>query len=120
MIYVTPPADPAPPPAEPEPAPAPEPEVTAALTFAGSAARAHRRARACSAARRTADVQVNDPNVSRRHAEVRRDGSSFTLVDLDSTNGIEVAGRRLKRLELEDGTRFTLGSTEIVFSKESA
>ena len=27
-------------------------------------------------------------------------------------------GRRMKRLALEDGTRFTLGSTEIVFSRE--
>ncbi len=64
------------------------------------------------------DIQVSDPNVSRRHAEVRRDGSSYTVVDLDSTNGIEVDGKRVKRLELQDGSRFTIGSTEIVFSEE--
>jgi hypothetical protein len=66
-----------------------------------------------------ADIQVPDANVSRRHAEIRQEGSVYTLVDLDSTNGIEVAGRRLKRLVLEDGTRFTLGSTEIVFAREA-
>jgi hypothetical protein len=64
------------------------------------------------------DIQVADPNVSRRHAEVRREGRSHTLVDLDSTNGIEVDGKRVKRLELHDGSRFTIGSTEIVFTEE--
>jgi hypothetical protein len=66
------------------------------------------------------DIQVSDPNVSRRHAEVRREGSSYTVVDLDSTNGVEVEGKRVKRLELHDGSRFTIGSTEIVFSEEIA
>ncbi len=65
-----------------------------------------------------ADIQVPDPNVSRRHAEVRHEGADYLLVDLDSTNGIEVDGRRVRRLELENGTRFTLGSTELVFSRE--
>ena len=59
-----------------------------------------------------------DPNVSRRHAEVRQEGATYWLVDLDSTNGVEVRGKRVKRLKLEDGTRFTIGSTEIAFSRE--
>ncbi len=63
------------------------------------------------------DIQVSDPNVSRRHAEVRREGTHYTVVDLDSTNGIEVDGKRVKELVLEEGTRFTVGSTEIVFSR---
>lgn len=65
-----------------------------------------------------ADIQVPDPNVSRRHAELQQEGATYWLVDLDSTNGIEVRGKRLKRLKLEDGTRFTIGSTEIEFSRE--
>jgi hypothetical protein len=65
-----------------------------------------------------AEVQVNDPNVSRRHAEVRQEGATYWLVDLDSTNGVEVKGKRVKRLKLEDGTRFTIGSTEISFARE--
>jgi hypothetical protein len=67
-----------------------------------------------------ADLQIVDPNVSRRHAELRQEGDEYWLVDLDSTNGIEVRGKRVKRLKLEDGTRFTLGSTDIAFSKETA
>ena len=65
-----------------------------------------------------ADIQVTDPNVSRRHAELRQEGATYWLVDLDSTNGIEVGGKRLKRVKLEDGMRFTIGSTEITFSRE--
>ena len=65
-----------------------------------------------------ADVQVTDPNVSRRHAELRQEGAAYWIVDLDSTNGVEVQGKRVKRLKLENGTRFTVGSTEIEFARE--
>jgi len=64
------------------------------------------------------DVQIVDPNVSRRHVEVRRDGDTWWAVDLDSTNGIESRGKRVKRLKLENGTSFTIGSTEITFHRE--
>ena len=66
-----------------------------------------------------ADVQIADPNVSRRHAEVRQEGATWWLVDLDSTNGVESHGKRVKRLKLEDGTRFTVGSTEVTFRRET-
>jgi Protein of unknown function (DUF3662)/FHA domain len=65
------------------------------------------------------DIHLSDANVSRRHAEVRQEGSSYWIVDLDSTNGIEINGRRLKRAKLEDGDRVTLGSTEVTFRRET-
>jgi hypothetical protein len=68
---------------------------------------------------RDCDIQLADTNVSRRHAEVRQEGASYWIIDLDSTNGLEVNGRRLKRSKLEDGDRVTLGSTEIVFRRET-
>ncbi len=40
-----------------------------------------------------ADIQVADPNVSRQHAEIRQEGTTYWLVDLDSTNGVEVNGQ---------------------------
>ncbi|MHB8468411.1 MAG: FhaA domain-containing protein [Gaiellaceae bacterium] len=67
---------------------------------------------------RECDIQVEDANVSRRHAELRQEGATHWLVDLDSTNGIEVNGKRVKRAKLEPGDTFTVGSTEITFSTE--
>jgi hypothetical protein len=67
---------------------------------------------------RECDIQVEDPNVSRRHAELRQEGASYWIVDLESTNGIEVNGRRVKRAKLDSGDSFTVGSTEITFTTE--
>jgi Protein of unknown function (DUF3662)/FHA domain len=66
---------------------------------------------------RDSDIQVADPNVSRRHAELRQEGSSYWIIDLESTNGVEVDGRRVRRQKLEHGDTITLGSTDIVFSR---
>ena len=65
------------------------------------------------------DIQLPDPNVSRRHAEVRQEGAAYWVVDLDSTNGMEVNGRRQKRAKLRQGDRITLGSTELVFRRDT-
>jgi Protein of unknown function (DUF3662)/Inner membrane component of T3SS, cytoplasmic domain len=65
-----------------------------------------------------ADIQVEDPNVSRRHAEIRQEGAAYWVVDLDSTNGTEVNGRNLKRAKLRAGDTITVGSTELVFRRE--
>ena len=67
---------------------------------------------------RDCDIQLPDPNVSRRHAELRQEGSTYWIVDLDSTNGLEVNGRRVKRAKLSDGDTFTLGSTDVRFARE--
>ncbi len=66
------------------------------------------------------DLQLPDPNISRRHAEVRQEGSAYWLVDLDSTNGSFVNGRKTARAKLEDGDVITLGSTELVFERRLA
>jgi Protein of unknown function (DUF3662)/Inner membrane component of T3SS, cytoplasmic domain len=63
------------------------------------------------------DIRVSDPNVSRRHAEIRQEGSTYWIVDLDSTNGVAVNGRAQKRAKLDDEDRITLGSTELVFRR---
>jgi hypothetical protein len=66
---------------------------------------------------READIRVADVNVSRRHAEVRQEGTAYWIVDLDSTNGVEVNGKRTGRSRLRDGDRITMGSTEVVFGR---
>jgi hypothetical protein len=67
---------------------------------------------------RDVDVQIEDPNISRRHAEIVQEGSTYWLVDLGSTNGTEVDGRRVQRARLDDGSRFTVGETTVTFSTE--
>jgi len=66
------------------------------------------------------DIRLADPNVSRRHAEVRQEGTAYWVLDLDSTNGTTVNGRRQKRAKLEDDDRITVGSTDLVFRRSSA
>lgn len=66
------------------------------------------------------DIRLADPNVSRHHAELRQEASDYWVIDLDSTNGTEVNGRRMKRAKLEHGDRLLLGSTELLFEREVA
>ena len=56
-------------------------------------------------------VPLADPNVSRRHAEVRRDGDRVFLVDLGSTNGTRVNGVPVHQRQLVDGDVVTVGIT---------
>jgi hypothetical protein len=63
------------------------------------------------------DIRLADPNASRRHAEVRQEGTAYWLVDLDSTNGTTVNGRRQQRARLENDDRIAIGSTELVFRR---
>lgn len=61
-------------------------------------------------------VLVNDPNVSRRHTEVRAAGSGYLLVDLGSTNGTKVNGLRVHGEQaLADGDIVSVGSTHLRF-----
>jgi len=92
-------------------------EELASLTIAGARHDVKQR-RVVLGRSRDCDIQVNDANVSRRHAEVRHEGASYWIVDLGSTNGMEVNGRRVKRAKLSDGDTITLGSTHVTFALE--
>ncbi|MBV8691055.1 MAG: FHA domain-containing protein [Actinobacteria bacterium] len=61
------------------------------------------------------EVPLNDQNVSRRHAEVRREGDEFVVVDLGSTNGTKVNGTRVQKQRLNDGDEITVGSSTLRF-----
>jgi hypothetical protein len=67
---------------------------------------------------RECDVVVSDPNVSRRHIELRRGSRGWAAVDLGSTNGMKVNGRRVSHAELEPGDRITIGVTDMTFELE--
>lgn len=61
------------------------------------------------------DVVLSDPNVSRKHAELRHDDGRWVLVDLGSTNGTSVNGKTAPSHYLEDGDRIAFGTSELVF-----
>ena len=67
---------------------------------------------------RECDFRVDDPNVSRRHAELRRDDEGWGIVDLGSTNGIKLNGRRVESARLSPGDEITLGLTRLTFETE--
>ena len=64
---------------------------------------------------RECDITLDDPNASRRHAEIRREDGAFWIVDLGSTNGIEVNGERVDRARLTHSDTILIGKTELTF-----
>jgi Protein of unknown function (DUF3662)/FHA domain len=107
---------------EPEPAPAAEPEPAqkprerAVLLWDGHELALDQgvvvvgRSSGC-------DITVDDPNVSRRHAEIRRLGDGYSLVDLGSTNGTEVNGQRVGETSLMNGDVIGVGTTRLTFER---
>jgi predicted component of type VI protein secretion system len=68
---------------------------------------------------RQCDIVLNDPNVSREHAEIRPRGGSWVVSDLGSTNGVSVNGRRIERPEVvKAGDEIELGTSTVVFELE--
>jgi hypothetical protein len=69
-----------------------------------------------------ADIVVDDPGVSRIHAEIRvtTDGPHLlaTVRDLGSTNGTFVDGQRVAAANLSDGSTITVGRTQAIYRSE--
>ena len=74
----------------------------------------------------TADLRIDDAGVSRRHVEFRVQTNPagsvtaapspepVTVIDLGSTNGTSVDGKRVQHAVLTDGAVVQIGSTDIV------
>jgi Protein of unknown function (DUF3662)/Inner membrane component of T3SS, cytoplasmic domain len=67
---------------------------------------------------RECDIVLQDPNVSRQHAELRSSGDGWLVADLGSTNGIRVNRRRVSEAQLSPGDTITLGLTDLTFELE--
>ncbi|MFM9057901.1 MAG: ATP-binding protein [Planctomycetaceae bacterium] len=65
-------------------------------------------------------VQLDDNEVSRRHAEIRRVGDGFVIGDLRSSNGTFVNDRRIDRAELAGGDRIRIGRSVLVYAATPA
>jgi len=61
-------------------------------------------------------IQVHDSEVSRHHAEVRFHERRHVLVDLGSSNGTYVNGRRITQAELATGDHIQIGRTVLLYT----
>ena len=105
----------------PEAAPAPEATVVATRAVVGLDDRRYvlDGPQATIGRSKSAECVLGDPNVSRRHAELRRSQTGdWTIADLGSTNGVKVNGRRVSSTRLSPGDQVTLGTTTFVFDIE--
>jgi hypothetical protein len=68
---------------------------------------------------RQCEVVLDDPNVSRQHAEIRPRGGSWVLTDLGSTNGSSINGRRINGPEVvKPGDEIEIGTSRMQFELE--
>jgi hypothetical protein len=69
---------------------------------------------------RDCDIVLSDPNVSRRHAEIRADArGGWVIHDLGSTNGVKVNDTRVAgSAPLHPGDRISVGTADVRFVVE--
>ena len=62
------------------------------------------------------DIVIDDPRISRRHAQLEVDGVDVHIVDLESRNGIYVNDRPVRRMQaLAEGDVILIGAAELKF-----
>lgn len=71
------------------------------------------RSRGCS-------VRVLDPRVSRRHAVIVETLDRYLLVDVGSTHGTWLNGRRVRECDLSHGDTIQIGDTRFQFLDEAS
>jgi pSer/pThr/pTyr-binding forkhead associated (FHA) protein len=60
-----------------------------------------------------ADFIVDAPLVSRLHCRLESDADALEVIDLSSTNGTFVNGKRVRRAHLQTGDRLRVGRVEL-------
>ncbi|MBR5278288.1 MAG: FHA domain-containing protein [Clostridia bacterium] len=67
------------------------------------------------------DLFINNRAVSRKHAEIINDGGTYYLVDLNSTNGTALNGKKIPpevRVEISAGDRLVFADEEYIFDRQ--
>jgi SARP family transcriptional regulator, regulator of embCAB operon len=65
------------------------------------------------------DLVLDDLDVSRQHAEIRRSGTVYRLVDMGSANGTVLNGQRIADHQLADGDEIRLGGVTMTFRERA-
>lgn len=64
------------------------------------------------------DIIIDNPSVSRKHAEIRQEGEGWVVEDLGSSNGTFMGGNKIEAATpLEVGSEIGMGKFSIVFGK---
>jgi type II secretory pathway predicted ATPase ExeA len=61
------------------------------------------------------DLQIRSKFISRHHAQIVSDAEQSVIEDLNSTNGVFIRGKRVKRHELKDGDVIQLGEHKLLY-----
>lgn len=61
------------------------------------------------------DIVLNHKSISRHHAKILRDGNQYTILDLESANGVRVGGVERDKAELKSGDTIELGEVRLRF-----
>ncbi|MBJ7280702.1 MAG: FHA domain-containing protein [Rhodoluna sp.] len=62
-----------------------------------------------------ADIFLDDVTVSRKHAEFKRSGKTFTVTDLASLNGTQYENSRVETAVLDNGSEVQIGKYHLTF-----
>ena len=68
----------------------------------------------------TNDIPVHDKKASREHAKIYRQGQTFAIVDLNSSNGTFVNGEQITKRVLKTGDEITIGVVHLLFEHAEA
>jgi hypothetical protein len=67
------------------------------------------------------DIVIDNPGVSRLHAELRKEGDGWTLTDMGSSNGTFLNGQKISATQLiKAGDEIGLGKYSVLFEKALA
>ncbi len=64
----------------------------------------------------SADIYLDDPKISRHHAQIYHDGKNFYIKDLNSTNGIKVNGERVREKKISPKDLIEIGDLSFEFN----
>jgi hypothetical protein len=63
-------------------------------------------------------IVLDDPRVSRNHAQIRAIGGAFVLFDLNSTGGTFVNNDRITQFELQPGDVISLAGVPVIYGED--
>jgi len=64
------------------------------------------------------DIVLLDRSISRKHAEVKKEGEGYVITDMSSGGGLMVNGEKNKSTVMKNGDEISIGDFRLVFKEE--